>query len=38
MSRQTFFSVNGLDNGRHTLRLTVVSGECSVDAAQVIYD
>lgn len=37
-NRQSFFSVNGLDNGRHTLKLTVLSGECAVDSAQVLYD
>lgn len=30
--------INGLEQGSHTLKLTVVSGSCSVDAAQVLYD
>ena len=30
--------INGLEQGKHTLKLTVVSGSCSVDAAQVLYD
>ncbi|MGN0553681.1 MAG: family 16 glycoside hydrolase, partial [Oscillospiraceae bacterium] len=37
-NRQSFVSVNGLDDGKHTLKFTVVSGECAVDAAQVVYD
>lgn len=37
-NRQSFFSVYGLDNGKHTLKFTIVSGECAVDEAQVIYD
>ena len=37
-NRQSFFSVNGLDNGSHTIKFTVISGECAVDAAQVLYD
>ncbi|MGN1102236.1 MAG: LPXTG cell wall anchor domain-containing protein, partial [Huintestinicola sp.] len=37
-NRQSFFSVNGLDNGTHTLKFTVISGECAVDAAQVLYN
>lgn len=37
-NRQSFFSANGLANGKHTLKLTVVSGACAMDAAQVLYD
>lgn len=37
-NRQSFVSVNGLDDGKHTLKFTVVSDECAVDAAQVVYD
>ena len=37
-NRQAFFVINGLEQGKHTLELTVVSGKCSVDAAQVLYD
>ena len=37
-NRQSFLLINGLEQGKHTLKLTVVSGNCSVDAAQVLYD
>lgn len=37
-NRQSFLLINGLEQGKHTLKLTVVSGSCSVDAAQVLYD
>lgn len=37
-NRQSFVLINGLEQGSHTLKLTVVSGSCSVDAAQVLYD
>ena len=37
-NRQSFVLINGLEQGKHTLKLTVVSGSCSVDAAQVLYD
>lgn len=37
-NRQSFLLINGLEQGSHTLKLTVVSGSCSVDAAQVLYD
>lgn len=37
-NRQSFLLINGLEQGSHTLKLTVVSGNCSVDAAQVLYD
>ncbi len=37
-NRQSFVVINGLEQGKHTLKLTVVSGKCSVDAAQVLYD
>lgn len=38
LNRQSFFVLNGLEQGKHTLELTVVSGECAIDAAQVLYD
>lgn len=37
-NRQSFLLINGLEQGKHTLKLTVLSGSCSVDAAQVLYD
>ena len=37
-NRQAFFVINGLEQGSHKLELTVASGKCSVDAAQVLYD
>ena len=37
-NRQSFLLINGLEQGSHTLKLTVVSGNCSVDASQVLYD
>lgn len=37
-NRQSFLLINSLEQGKHTLKLTVVSGNCSVDAAQVLYD
>ena len=37
-NRQSFLLINGLEQGSHTLKLTVVSGSCFVDAAQVLYD
>ncbi|MGN0165424.1 MAG: family 16 glycoside hydrolase [Lachnospiraceae bacterium] len=36
-NRQSFFSIHGLAKTSHTLKLTVVDGECAVDEAQVIY-
>mgnify|MGYP002622504523 CR=1 FL=1 len=37
-NRQSFLSVNGLEQGRHTLKITVLNGVCAVDAAQILYD
>lgn len=37
-NRQAFFVINGLEQGSHKLELTVASGKCSVDVAQVLYD
>lgn len=37
-NRQSLFVANGLEQGKHTLELTVVSGVFSIDAAQVLYD
>lgn len=37
-NRQAFIVINGLEQGKHKLELTVASGKCSVDAAQVLYD
>lgn len=36
--RQAVFSLHGLNNGIHTLKLTVLSGEFSIDSAQVILE
>lgn len=36
-NRQSFFTASGLANGIHTLKITVISGECAIDSAQVIY-
>ncbi len=37
-NRQAFIVINGLEQCKHKLELTVTSGKCSVDAAQVLYD
>jgi len=37
-NRQSIYAASGLENGEHTLKFTVKSGECTVDAAQVLYD
>lgn len=36
-NRQSFYTVSGLENVEHTLKFTVISGECAVDEAQVLY-
>ena len=36
--RQTFLSVHGSEQGKHTLKITVLRGVCAVDAAQILYD
>ena len=37
-NRQAFIVINGLEQGKHTLKLAVTGGKCSIDAAQVLYD
>ncbi len=37
-NRQSFYTLSGLENAGHTLKLTVFSGETAIDAAQVLYD
>lgn len=37
-NRQSIYAARGLEDGRHTLKFTVKSGECTIDAAQVLYD
>ena len=37
-NRQAFIVINGLEQGKHTLKLAVTGGMCSIDAAQVLYD
>lgn len=36
--RRSFYTLYGLENGSHTLKFTVISGECAVDSAQIIYE
>lgn len=38
LNRQSFCLINGLEQGKHTLKLDVTSGKCAIDAAQVLYD
>lgn len=38
LNRQSFCLISGLEQGKHTLKLTVTDGECAIDAAQVLYN